>query len=129
MSDRLLIRPGPLEAARGEYDRRRRAELKRERAELRAAELERLARKLDRIDLELAGLGAIRTRQLAVDLARHGFDTSQLRPTPYPSDLEREARRRRGRGAPADATLRARQEEAADRGRLIRTFNAPIRVR
>jgi hypothetical protein len=54
MSDesRTLIRPGQLEFARGEYDRRRADELKRERAH-RAAQLEAAQRTLDKLDLEI----------------------------------------------------------------------------
>lgn len=130
MSDHphTLIRPGQLDFARGEYNRRRADELKRQRAQHRADALEAAQRKLDRLDLELAGLHAIRARELAVDLARHGFDTSNLKPTPLPTELERQARRHRGR-ANVDALTRARAEEAASRGRLLRIFTTTIRVR
>ena len=87
MSDsrRTLIRPGQLAFARGVYDARRADELRAERAQLRADQLEAAQRTLDRIDLELAGLSQIRARELAADLARHGFETSELPPLPLPS--------------------------------------------
>ena len=132
MSDqppRTLVRPGGGEgAARLSYDRARAAELKRERAQLRAAELEAMRRKLDRLDLEIAGLAAIQARELAVDLQRSGFDTTGFRPVPLPTQLELDARRGRGR-PPDDPMLRARQEAAADRGRLVRTYITRITVR
>ena len=128
MSDRVLIRPGQLDAARGEYDRRRAAELKHERAQLRADRLEAAQRKLDRIDLELAGLYAIRARELAVDLGRVGFDVTGLRPLSLPTETERKARRHRGR-ADLDPLERARKEEAFSRRCLVRTFTTTIRVR
>jgi len=80
------------------------------------------------IDLELAGLAQIRARELAVDLARHGFDTSELRPRPLPTEMEREARRHRGRPN-IDRIERARKEEAFSRRRLVRTYTPEIRVR
>ena len=122
MSDRILIRPGQLDAARGEYDRRRAAELKHERARFRADALEAARRTLDVIDLELAGLAQIRARELAVDLAASGFDTSSLKPLRLPT-----ARRHRGR-ADVDPLERARKEEAAERGCLVRHFRTTIRV-
>ena len=125
MSDsrRTLIRPGQLAFARGDIRRRRTDELKRERAQLRADALEAAQRTLDRIDLELAGFSQIRTRELAVDLAASGFDTTGLTPLRLPT-----ARRHRGR-ADLDPLTRARAEEAADRGRLIRVFTPHITIR
>lgn len=129
MSDRILIRPA-VDAARGEYDRRRATDLKRERAERRADELEAARRALDVIDLELAGLYAIRARQLAVDLGRRGFDTSGLKPLRLPTQLERDARRRRGRPEAPDPVVLQRQREAADNGRIYRhAIGRVIRVR
>ena len=131
MSDQphTLIRPG-IDAARGEYDRRRGAELLARKRHLRDEELERLARRVDVIDLELAGLAQIRARELAVDLSRHGFDTTSLRPLSLPTEAERQARRHRGR-ADLDAATRARQEEAFARVRsaLVRHYTPEIRVR
>jgi hypothetical protein len=119
----LLIRPSGSEgAARMVYDRRRADELKRGRARLRADLLEAARRKLDLLDLEIAGLNAIRTRELKQDLAASGFNTTGLKPVRLPTELEREARRRRGR-PDVDPLTRSRAEEAASRGRLIRVFH------
>jgi len=128
MSDQIRIRPGQLGAARGEYNRRRAAELLARKRHLRDEELERLARRVDVIDLELGGLSQIRARELANDLGRLGFDTSSLTPLRLPTQIERDARRGRGR-ADIDAATRARKEEAFARRRLVRTYNTPIRVR
>ena len=124
---RILIRPGQAAFARGVYDSIRIDELKRERARLRAEQLEAAQRRLDKLDLELAGLAQIRARELAADLGRHGFDTSQLRPTPLPSEMERQARRRRGR-PDVDPLVRALAEDAADRGRLVSVYSPPITI-
>ena len=94
MSGQVLIRPGIPAFARAEYDRRRGAELLARKRQLREEELQRLERRLDRIDLELALLGQLRARELAVDLGHLGFDTSNLRPTPLPTETERPRLRR-----------------------------------
>jgi len=123
-----LIRP-ELDAAAYYYEERRRSALLNERRQLREAELGRLARRIAAIDLEVALLQQIRTRELAVDLARRGFDTSGLKPMPLPTETERESRRRRGRPDVDPVTL-ARQEEAATHRRLYRpNLGTVIRVR
>lgn len=128
MNDRILIRPGQLHFARGEYDRRRVAELKHERAQLRVYQLEASQRTLDRIDVELGALRRLRWRELAPKLAAAGFNVDDQPEPLAPHSLERDARRHRGRPN-IDAMTRARQEEAFAHGRLVRTFTTTIRVR
>ena len=128
MSDqppRTLVRPGGGEgAARLIYDRARAAEITRERAQLRAAELDRLELRLAVIDADIAGLQRLRWKQLEPELRAAGFNVDGQREPLPPHPLERAVRQRRGQ-PPGDPTLRARQEEAADRGRLVRTFTPP----
>jgi hypothetical protein len=103
MSDRTLIRPD-VDTARCVYTKRRVDEVVRERAQGRADDLERVARRIALIDLEVALLGQIRTRELAVELGRRGFDTSGLKPLPLLTES------RRGRRQPdIDPVTLARQ--------------------
>jgi len=126
-SSRTLIRPD-VDAAAYYYDERRKTELLSERRQLREDELNRLERRIGVLDLEIWGLQRLRTLELRADLKRSGFDVTGLEPLPCPTDAERQASRHRSR-PDIDALTSARAEEAANRGRLVRTFTAPIKVR
>jgi hypothetical protein len=127
MSDRTLIRPD-IDTARCVYTKRRVDEVVRERAQRRAVELEGIARRIAVIDMELAGLNRLRTLELRADLKSSGFDVTGFEPLRCPTELEREPRQH-PRQPDVDAMTRARAEEAWSRGRFVRTFNTPIRVR
>ena len=80
MSDQVLIRPGQLDAARGEYDRRRadRTQTRTRQTPSRRARSRTTQARHDR-PRDSPASTQIRARELAVDLAASGFDTSELR--------------------------------------------------